>query len=275
MNDILYYLSNVFNLNMIGGNSIDNEYSDYKKNRKILKGIQFNIREISKRLCNNVAIIVPYRDNKFQNRKQQLEKFLDHYKNFKNTDIYIIEQSNDKKKFNRGALLNAGYIIAKNNNYDMYIFHDVDLISPIELNNLYNVKYNLPIHIASLWKEKYNFKSFLGGIMSFPKEIYEKINGYPNNFFGWGGEDDAVYNRLAINDIYIMKPEGTVEIRELEHQNTSTIQSLFNENKKNNILSDLKNWEKDGLNSLKFKILDEKKYFNSNKIKKIKIELIF
>lgn len=41
--------------------------------------------------------------------------------------IFIIEQSTDGRKFNRGKLLNAGFDIARND-YDVFIFHDVDLL---------------------------------------------------------------------------------------------------------------------------------------------------
>ena len=36
--------------------------------------------------------------------------------------ISIIEQSQDGQRFNRGALLNTGFLI--NPNFDVYIFHD-------------------------------------------------------------------------------------------------------------------------------------------------------
>ena len=30
------------------------------------------------------------------------------------------------------------------------------------------------------------------------REQYEAINGFSNSFFGWGGEDDDLYNRLEL-----------------------------------------------------------------------------
>jgi hypothetical protein len=50
--------------------------------------------------------------------------------------ILVIEQS-DLNAFNRGALLNVGYVKAKEMaDFDCYILHDVDLI-PEDLSNLY------------------------------------------------------------------------------------------------------------------------------------------
>lgn len=74
-----------------------------------------------------------------------------------------------------------------------------------------------------------------------------------------GGEDDAIYNRLVVCNISIGKiiTESNVDIKEMNHQNTSDIEELTNKNKKFNILNDLKYWKNDGINSIKFKILEE------------------
>jgi len=205
------------------------------------------------------AIIVPYRDNKYQDRKTHLEQFIKHFHNYiKNLDIYIVEQSDDGKKFNRGCLLNCGYDIAKNKkNYDMYIFHDVDLLSPDSIKKIYTYKSKNPIHIASLWKEKYSYVNFFGGITSFDSDTYNKINGYPNNFFGWGGEDDAVFNRLKINNIqiYNLISLDNIVINEIKHEQTSEIVELVNTQKKYNVTNDKKEWKNNGLSNLKYKII--------------------
>ena len=36
---------------------------------------------------------------------------------------------------------------------------------------------------------------YFGGITSFSAGQFKQINGFPNNFWGWGGEDDELYKR--------------------------------------------------------------------------------
>ena len=76
---------------------------------------------------------------------------------------------------------------------------------------------------------------------------FEKINGFPNDFWGWGGEDDAFYNRLAKHKVRIYRPsKGTYVF-----DNSSTPHSYKNINKKYNILKDLKNSDHNGIRQLK------------------------
>ncbi len=98
--------------------NIDLKYYKYRKNRKkiIFKNIDNNfiLNKESK-----IAIIIPYR-----NRQSHLIEFIKHMKN-ENFDIYVIEQ-NDNQRFNRGILLNIGFLIASSKkDYDFYIFQDV------------------------------------------------------------------------------------------------------------------------------------------------------
>jgi hypothetical protein len=126
--------------------------------------------------------------------------------------IWVIEQSEDKKRFNRGALLNVGFMLAGNyyashheshesSNSDSdstYIFHDVDLLPHKALLPWYRLFPITPIQIGSAW-ERYKGlgQNYMGGITSVSQDWFIRLNGYPNNFWGWGGEDDELKRRTT------------------------------------------------------------------------------
>ena len=53
-------------------------------------------------------------------------------------------------------------------------------------------------------------KDFLGGVISFNSKDFESCNGYPNHYWGWGGEDESLKYRLDQNKIEITKSEYPV-----------------------------------------------------------------
>lgn len=233
--------------------NIDKEYWKYKKNRKKNKIINIEYPTIKKEY--KIAIIVPYRNTTDNVRKMHLDVFYPHMKNFLNGHkykIFVIEQSNDGKRFNRGFLLNIGIKLATG--YDIIITHDVDLLPRPNMLNYYLIKCKYPIHIAWQWKTKYSFNEYFGGIVSFDTKTLEEINGYPNTFWGWGGEDDALYNRIYKVKNKIIRPI-TGHIEDIEHEGPT--KQTINQQKKENILNDLKNWKTDGLNSIKYNIIDK------------------
>jgi hypothetical protein len=102
--------------------------------------------------------------------------------------------------------------------HDLFIFHDVDLLPADDLGPWYAKFPKRPIHIARVWKRYSNNPKYFGGIVSFSKTDYRKINGYPNTFWGWGGEDDEMHNRLERLGLTFDAPDkGT--IRDLEEMN--------------------------------------------------------
>lgn len=65
-----------------------------------------------------LAIIVPYRD-----REDHLKEFIPHMNKYlPDAKIVIVEQA-DEKPFNRGKLLNVGFL---ETDFFYYCFHDVD-----------------------------------------------------------------------------------------------------------------------------------------------------
>jgi hypothetical protein len=155
-----------------------------------------------------VAIIVPFRDeHASQKRSEHLAQFMSYMLGYMSKSlvpfhIYIIEQSsNDGRKFNRGKLLNIGYQIAeKEGKCTAFIFHDVDLLPSNELLKHYRCQEKelelMPNHIARVWSRYNANPNYIGGVTAYSKTCFEQLNGFPNNFWGWGGEDDELQNRM-------------------------------------------------------------------------------
>lgn len=110
--------------------------------------------------------------------------------------IFIAEQEIDDRKFNRGALLNVGFELACKEDYNVFVFHDVDLVPSKELLPFYATVPAMPVHIARVWGRYSSNAKYFGGVVSFSEKDFRAINGFPNEFWGWGGEDDALIKRV-------------------------------------------------------------------------------
>lgn len=137
------------------------------------------------------VVLIPYRDreNHWKVFKEELVPLLRRY--IKDLKIVIIEQGN-KKKFNRGRILNAGF--KEYEEVIRYVYHhDIDTIPSEEsVKDLYiNEDYEIMrIHVPH--------DEALGGVVKIEKEAYIDINGFPNYIWGWGIEDRALYFRALI-----------------------------------------------------------------------------
>ncbi len=140
-----------------------------------------------------LGVIVPYRE-----REEHLERFIEHFTEFMsdkkiNYQIFVIEQY-DLKPFNWARLLNIGYKIAMSHGCDYVCFHDADML-PEEADYSYPMK---PTHLAARLSN-YNYglpyDEYFGGVTLFNKYDFELINGYSNEYTGWGASDDDLLNR--------------------------------------------------------------------------------
>jgi hypothetical protein len=212
------------------------------------------------------TILVPYRDNAEQERAKQLKTFVSHMSRWHpDWPILVIEQS-EGEKFNRGALLDIGARIAKNAEY--VIFHDVDLIPLSALVPYYTAIPETPIHIGSAYKGKYTGEGFIGQVFSISMKDLKRINGFPRMFWGWGGEDDAMRNRLKRNKIGILRPDTNTGFKVLEHKDTRLIKDAKNMRKWEDVREDT---GRHGLNDVKWKVLDTTDL--ATNIKKITVEI--
>lgn len=142
-------------------------------------------------------ILLPYRD-----RKQHLDIFIKNIapllkKYITNVKIVIIEQSQDNKKFNRGKILNVGFA-EYHKNYDYFFTHDIDTLPYTKtIINFYNNKNYDILRIHS------GHRVSLGGVVKFKCSSFKNINGFPNNIWGWGLEDEALFTRAMLNNCNI------------------------------------------------------------------------
>lgn len=94
--------------------------------------------------------------------------------------------------------MNIGFLEAmKDFPWDCSVFHDVDLI-PESLNVSYKCPTRNPKHLSAYvnkWDYQLLWEAGFFGVVQFTKHQYEQCNGFANQFWGWGSEDDEIYLR--------------------------------------------------------------------------------
>lgn len=158
-------------------------------------------------------ILIPYRD-----RQKHLDYFLQEtvpllHKNLPDSKVIIVEQI-PGKLFNRGKLLNVGFKeFQDQTNY--FITNDVD-INPKEktIQDLYASE----IEESNLIRGIYNNKhGTLGGLIKIKNDHIFRVNGFPNDIWGWGSEDGALRIRTEILKLKF-QPHFLVTTKERDDQ---------------------------------------------------------
>ncbi len=139
-----------------------------------------------------LSVVIPYRD-----RLTHLESILPELKrcliNIEH-EIIVVEQEQGEV-FNRGYLKNIGF--SHSENCDYVCFHDVDMIpDKIEFDYSYSEGATHLAKKVSQFDYEIPYTHFFGGVLLVDKESFKKVNGYSNEFWGWGAEDDDLYNRF-------------------------------------------------------------------------------
>jgi hypothetical protein len=149
-----------------------------------------------------LGVVVPYR-----HRENQIQRFIFSITSYLDKqeiphEIIIIEQD-DGKQFNRGALLNIGFLWARKLNCKYVVFHDIDMI-PIDVDYNYSTK---PIHLATGFTDKNReiFDQYFGGVTLFPIYDFKMIDGYSNKYWDWGYEDDDLLFRCKTHGVELNK----------------------------------------------------------------------
>jgi len=154
-----------------------------------------------------LGVCVPYR-----NRESHLIEFIPRIGEYLEEQgieycMYFAHQTDDKL-FNRGAMKNIAAKHAFEDGCDYIVWHDIDMIP--EEGCDYSFPTDFPRHIAtqiSQMNYELKYEEYFGGAVLFSKEQVEKTNGYSNDYWDWGMEDDDLFWRCVLegyaNDTYM------------------------------------------------------------------------
>ncbi|XP_030069693.1 beta-1,4-galactosyltransferase 6 isoform X2 [Microcaecilia unicolor] len=221
----LPFMWGLININM-SEISLDEIHKLFSKDTDIRPGGHWKPKDCVPRW--KVAVIIPFR-----NRHEHLPIFFRHLIPMLQNQrlefaFYVIEQSGTQM-FNRAMLFNVGFKEAmKDYNWDCVIFHDVDHI-PENNRNYYGCG-EMPRHFATkLDKYMYilPYNEFFGGVSGLTVKQFKKVNGFPNAFWGWGGEDDDLWNRVHYAGYNVSRPEGDLgKYKSIPHHHRGEVQFL-------------------------------------------------
>ena len=219
-------------------------------------------------------IIIPYR-----NRLSHLNYFMKYtrpliMKYMPNSKIVVVEQM-EGQLFNRGKLLNVVFKEFRNKT-KYFITNDVD-INPSKgiIKKIYNLNNYEIIRIYV------GHGRSLGGIVKIQNDTIHNINGFPNDIWGWGIEDRALFYRAKIMKCSISETynnAGNYHI--LNHKSSA---GVFRDNKKKqseleNAVFNTYSYEKQiehifksGLNNLTYEIVKRKLIYDDVELIKVSI----
>jgi len=222
-------------------------------------------------VAKNLSLIVPYR-----NRDEHLNIFIPYmnkYLNNINYSINIIEQI-DNKPFNRAKLLNIGFDLT-HKKHDYFCFHDIDMLPECD-NQIYSYT-EYPTHLAT-YVEQFNwglaYGEYFGGVTLIDKNSFIKVNGFSNDYWGWGAEDDDFLKRCKNSNLQIYRRLG--KYKSLYHKpNGDTSGGIVSaDTLKNRELfrnATTETYKLNGLSNLQYSVECEQKIDNKTTLYKVKI----
>jgi hypothetical protein len=153
-------------------------------------------------MAHKLGVCVPYR-----NREEHMNVFVPHLSNFLTKKgiehtIYLAHQC-DEFLFNRGLMKNIAAKHAFDDGCDYIVWHDIDMI-PEDDSCDYSFPEDNPKHIAiriSQSDYQLKYQEYFGGAVIFSKEQVMKTNGYSNDYWDWGMEDDDLFWRCVKEEL--------------------------------------------------------------------------
>lgn len=180
--------------------------------------MNFHVTQNTLTMNRKLLVVIPFRD-----REAHLREFIPYIHTQLNRQhikfqIVVIEQDHTEL-FNRGLLCNIGFLEGMRNSH--YVcFHDVDMIcSSSTIDYSYS---DIPLCLLRhRTKPTPMYNQYFGGITLFPHKIFKKVNGFSNDYWGWGCEDDDLRLRCVKSNIGVSYRDGYCKDLEIVDDNVN------------------------------------------------------
>eukprot|EP00929_Paragymnodinium_shiwhaense_P071647 TRINITY_DN36400_c0_g1_i1.p1 TRINITY_DN36400_c0_g1~~TRINITY_DN36400_c0_g1_i1.p1 ORF type:complete len:975 (-),score=197.42 TRINITY_DN36400_c0_g1_i1:1004-3928(-) len=158
-----------------------------------------------------IAIVVPFRDRGMHLKgfRQKITNLIEHWNKIgvkHQWVVFIVEQFDDTL-FNRGYLFNVGFQLAQQyakniaRDFDCVVMHDIDILPTPDVDYGWCMWPNQLCGEIDCWGDSVPYQTNVGGVVSLSPAHWLRINGFSNQYEGWGGEDDDLYERLRQNNL--------------------------------------------------------------------------
>lgn len=209
-------------------------------------------------------VLVSYRARGIQVfRRNQLIRFIENIKYYFSKHnipykIVISEQNNDII-FNRGFLLNVAFLESEKLFQDKKIYFHMNADYTIDISRefpseLFEMEIEKNVGFLELYRPPH---PVLGSACLFDPESYRKINGFPNDLEGWGGDDWAIYHRIQAQKIPIITKDSLCNSGFIIDEYNPKGVTDFSNNDKNRELAMRTDWETNGLNSIHYHLAEK------------------
>lgn len=209
-----------------------------------------------------LTVVIPYRDR--ESHLRQLMPVLNATLTQQGIDHHVLVVEQDAPGlFNRGRLINVGmhYAAARS---DYYCIHDVDAV-PVVANYLCPSQ---PLRLVSRTLtpsgESRRTDYYFSGAVGLRKEHAFAANGFSNDYWGWGKEDDDFFFRLLLAGLVcFFDTQGTFhDLPNPAHQQverkkpTTPPHVRHNRQRRSALLRGLVDPADDGLSTVRYEVIE-------------------
>ena len=118
---------------------------------------------------------------------------------------------------------------------------------------------DVPRHYTAwinIWDYKLLYSLIYGGVTAYSTTDFIKVNGFSNEYWGWGGEDDDLRLRTQASGFEIVRPNETVtRYKMMEHKHEKN--NARNKARWKLTKNFSNHWQNDGLSNLKYDVLSK------------------